>query len=429
MPKIVKQLTNLQVQNAKPREKVYYLADGNGLRIAVKPSGVKTWLFNYTKPYTKKRTDLTIGTYPQTSISDARAKAAEYRRYLSENTDPQTAIKEKELNQTKEQLNTFALVSAEWLAYRAKLGKEQLNYSEKTRIDTERRVKSAVELIGDIPFAKITLKHGLEILEPYRMSGMTTELRKRYLVLKAIAEYAEKFGYWQKNEWRYLGDDLPTPNKNKHFAAINYRDLPELLLSLRKSRSHYGVLLAILWGLLNATRAGETVSARFENIVRNDHLLPDRLIWEITVRKGGKGERLHLVPLSKQAETLFTIIRRHSGKGWLFPSITAGKDQPINSQTPNDVIKNLEKGKYKGIMTNHGIRSLFSSYLNDNRLELGLDAEIIEVCLSHLNSDDIRNAYNRAEYLPYRLKAFQAWADYVEQCANGLFAEIIPDKN
>ena len=34
-----------------------------------------------------------------------------------------------------------------------------------------------------------------------------------------------------------------------------------------------------------------------------------------------------------------------------------------------------------------------------------------------------------AEYLPYRLKTFQEWANYVEKCANGLFKEIIADKS
>ncbi|MEH8069800.1 integrase, partial [Gallibacterium anatis] len=99
----------------------------------------------------------------------------------------------------------------------------------------------------------------------------------------------------------------------------------------------------------------------------------------------------------------------------------------LNAQTPNDVIKTMAGGKFKGVMTNHGIRTVFSSYCNDNRLELGLDKDVIEICLSHLDSDKVRNAYNRAEYLPYRLKTFQAWADYVEECARGLFDELRSD--
>ena len=202
------------------------------------------------------------------------------------------------------------------------------------------------------------------------------------------------------------------------------------MISLARANISQTVRLAILWGLLNATRASETVSAKYSDIIEHEHL-PNGKVWQVEISKGGKGERLHLVPLSKQAETLLLYIKQHANKEYLFPSTLskARNEKHINSQTPNEVIKTMDGGKYKGTMTNHGIRSLFSSYCNDNRLELGLDKEVIEICLSHLNSDEIRNAYNRAEYLPYRLKTFQEWANYVEKCANGLFKEIIADKS
>ena len=63
MAKIIKQLTIAQVNNAKAAEKIYYLFDGEGLKLVVKPNGVKTWVFNYKRPYTLKRTEKTIGTY------------------------------------------------------------------------------------------------------------------------------------------------------------------------------------------------------------------------------------------------------------------------------------------------------------------------------------------------------------------------------
>ena len=57
MAKIIKQLTIAQVNNAKAAEKIYYLFDGEGLKLVVKPNGVKTWVFNYKRPYTLKRTE------------------------------------------------------------------------------------------------------------------------------------------------------------------------------------------------------------------------------------------------------------------------------------------------------------------------------------------------------------------------------------
>lgn len=57
MAKIIKQLTIAQVNNAKAGEKIYYLFDGEGLKLVIKPNGVKTWVFNYKRPYTLKRTE------------------------------------------------------------------------------------------------------------------------------------------------------------------------------------------------------------------------------------------------------------------------------------------------------------------------------------------------------------------------------------
>ncbi|WP_148127866.1 integrase arm-type DNA-binding domain-containing protein, partial [Haemophilus quentini] len=44
---ITKPLTNTEVERAKPQNKEYNLMDGQGLFLRVKPTGAKTWLFNY----------------------------------------------------------------------------------------------------------------------------------------------------------------------------------------------------------------------------------------------------------------------------------------------------------------------------------------------------------------------------------------------
>ncbi|MGF1743394.1 integrase arm-type DNA-binding domain-containing protein [Vibrio minamisatsumaniensis] len=74
MAKQVKPLTETQIKNAKPKGKEYILSDGNGLRLRVKTNGTKTWLLNYTHPVLAKRINLTLGTYPNTSLKIARER-------------------------------------------------------------------------------------------------------------------------------------------------------------------------------------------------------------------------------------------------------------------------------------------------------------------------------------------------------------------
>jgi hypothetical protein len=72
MARITKPLTNTEVKQAKPREKVYTLSDGGGLQLRIKPNGSKLWLLDYKRPYTKKRTSLSFGSYPELSLAEAR---------------------------------------------------------------------------------------------------------------------------------------------------------------------------------------------------------------------------------------------------------------------------------------------------------------------------------------------------------------------
>ena len=50
--------------------------------------------------------------------------------------------------------------------------------------------------------------------------------------------------------------------------------------------------------------------------------------------------------------------------------------------------------------------------------------DVIERQLAHQERNEVRGAYNRAEYLPERTKMMQAWADYLEVIASG--AKVIP---
>mgnify|MGYP003344112503 CR=1 FL=1 len=56
-------LTDAALRNAKPREKLYGLADGKGLYLFVTPAGGKSWRLKYR--YNGKQKDLTLGKYPR----------------------------------------------------------------------------------------------------------------------------------------------------------------------------------------------------------------------------------------------------------------------------------------------------------------------------------------------------------------------------
>jgi hypothetical protein len=68
MAKITKPLTNTEVSQAKTKDKEYNLSDGGGLGLRIKTNGTKIWLFNYFHPHSKKRSNISFGTYPSVSL-------------------------------------------------------------------------------------------------------------------------------------------------------------------------------------------------------------------------------------------------------------------------------------------------------------------------------------------------------------------------
>lgn len=80
MPKIVIPLTDTKIKTIKTDSaKVQKLADGNGLFLIITKTGDKSWRFDYSRPYTKKRNSLSFGSYPTVSLADARIRREEAR--------------------------------------------------------------------------------------------------------------------------------------------------------------------------------------------------------------------------------------------------------------------------------------------------------------------------------------------------------------
>lgn len=74
------------------------------------------------------------------------------------------------------------------------------------------------------------------------------------------------------------------------------------------------------------------------------------------------------------------------------------------------------------VQTGHGFRSMASTLLN----EQGYNFDAIEVQLAHKETNKVRAAYNKAQYLPERKAMMQAWSDYLFALKQG--AEVIAFK-
>ncbi|WP_352575132.1 tyrosine-type recombinase/integrase [Mesorhizobium australicum] len=106
-------LSDFACKNAKPKDKPYRLADGDGLYLLVRNNGSKLWQLRYR--YLEKENILSFGKYPLVSLLDARGKRDDAKRLLIAGINPSTKRKEEKTAAITEARTTFALVAEEYV--------------------------------------------------------------------------------------------------------------------------------------------------------------------------------------------------------------------------------------------------------------------------------------------------------------------------
>lgn len=93
----------------------------------------------------------------------------------------------------------------------------------------------------------------------------------------------------------------------------------------------------------------------------------------------------------------------------LFPGVRSGS-RPISDNTLNAALRRMGYGKEEA--TAHGFRATASTLLN----ECGKwHPDAIERQLAHIENNDVRRAYARAEHWEERVNMMQWWADYLDE--------------
>jgi hypothetical protein len=106
-------LTVFAVSKAAPKEKPYKLSDGNGLHLLVQPNGTKLWRLRYRFAGVEKM--LALGSFPDTSLADARARRDDARRLLASGTDPSAKRKLDLMAAKTAAQNTFGALATDYL--------------------------------------------------------------------------------------------------------------------------------------------------------------------------------------------------------------------------------------------------------------------------------------------------------------------------
>lgn len=398
MPRVTKPLTDTQIKQAKPKSSEYSLSDGNGLALRIKPSGTKSWLFNYYMPFTKKRTNISLGIYPDVSLTKARKDRQHYRTLLAEKIDPADYRKEQEASSTKAHTNTFEVVYRQWLTTKQDKSASYLH-----------RLTKALELhinpaLGNTPVHKINAPETIKVLQPIAERQALETVRKLSRWVNEVMTFAVNTGLVHANPLAGISKAFKAP-KVENRPTIKPEELPDFLRTLDSAQITLTTRCLIHWLLHTMVRPGEGAGARWEEINFETKQ------WVIPAERM-KQRRDHFVPLTDQTLAILDTMRPISGhRDYIFPSTYKPKES-INKSSANMALKRMG---YKGKLVAHGLRSLASTALNEQEFS----HDVIEAALAHTDKNSIRAVYNRAEYLEQRRVMMQWWSNQVEAAATG----------
>lgn len=389
-------LTDTEIRGLKPREKPYKRTDGRGLYVIVNPSGSLWWRFKYH--YVGREKLLSLGTYPDTSLKLAREKRDQARQLLAKDIDPSAKRQAEKTART----NTMSAIAEEWFRAGCPGGKNRR--LKATTIDQlrQRFDKYLKPRLGASPIAIITVQNLRSVLLKIQDSG-TLETAHR---VRALAERIFRFAISTGRADRNIAGDLRgtlAAVATSHFAAITE---PEKIGALLRAINGYQGQPSVMYALRLApyvfVRPGELRGAQWSEIDLNT------ATWVIPEARMKMG-RPHTVPLSKQVLSILKDLQEITGEGdLLFPGLRS-RSRPISDNSLNAALRRL--GYAKTEMTAHGFRTMASTRLH----ELGFDTGDIELQLAHIDRNQIRAAYNRAQRLTERRKMMQRWADYLDR--------------
>lgn len=393
-------LTDAAIKNAKPREdgKHLKLTDGQGLSLWVMPTGAKYWRLKYR--INGKEKLLALGVYPEVSLKEARLKRDDARKQIADGDDPAAVRKMDKVIKLAAAANTFEAIALEW---------HERESHEWSAAHSE-RVLSAMKshifpYIGDRPINDIRPLELLEVLRKVESAGnidTTKRLRQR---CSAVFRLAILTGRCDSDPAAPLTDALKSQQATPRKALMR-EDIPAFLEALEKYDGSVQTKLMMKLMLLTFTRVGEMAMARWEEI---DF---DKALWTIPPEhrklpeKSKKTAPSHLVPLSTKAlDVLRQLHAISGGREHIFPN----RNSPRRHMSPETLRRALHSMGFRGKADVHGFRSTASTILNEE----GFNPDAIERQLSHIETNKVRAAYNRAEYLEERKNMMQWWSNYL----------------
>lgn len=394
-------LSETKLKSLKPKDKVYKVADRDGLYITVAKSGLITFRFDYK--INDRRETLTIGKYGIISLAEAREKLMSAKKLIAQGISP-AAEKQRLKEQTKS--NSFGDWLERWL--------KDVNYKDSTRAVVEGIIKRDVaptynkKMLNEI--TPDVLRNHCEKVKNRGAAASAVRVRD---IVGSVFTYAKARGAKCENPADYVAPStiaVFTPRER----SLSKREVGIFFNTLKNAQTSHSLKVALKLLMLTMVRKSNLINAKWEEIdfVNAEWTIPAE---KMKASRQGAG-RPHIVYLSIQALDLFMQLHvLASGSEYVLPSFGQSKYSTVSLSSLNRAAAHtVELAQRNGLPIEkfvlHDMRRTASTHLH----EAGYHSDWIEKALSH-EQKGVRAVYNKAEYAEQRRTLLQDWADMVDQ--------------
>lgn len=392
-----KLLTEVKCKAAKASDRVYYLNDGSGLRLRVRPDGSRYWLLRFF--IQGKENTQSLGPYPLISLQIARAKAAEAKQIVREGLNPSVEARVKKAARVVESKSTFGVIAQEWLDHNS------TNWSAHHLERNEGLLRRfLLPDLSRLPIDSIEEHYLFAILKTAYDRGTKESARRARAVAAQVFSYARATHKGRRNPARDMADN-PYFKKPpvKHFKAIPQGEVASLMVILKLTGKDQKLsaetVAALKLSLYTGLRDNSVRGAKWAEI---DFTTPT---WTIPAERM-KSKRAHAIPLPQQAVDVLKgleLLTFRGGESFLFPGKTK-----TGYMAENTLRQALHRLGFE--VTHHGIRSLITDVLNEN----GFRPDPIERQLDHQEKNQVRRAYLHSDFMDERRVMMQWFADWCD---------------
>ena len=317
-------LTDTKLRSLKPQNKVFRLADANGLCIEVRTTGAKIWRYRYR--FGDKANMLTIGEYPLVSLAEARAERDRARALVKKGVDPSLVAKVERAAKQEEAGNTFGSLAEELMLQRAK------TLSPGSVVRERRMLERDLGGIAELPIRSITAPMLLKALRKIEARGAVETAHRTRAAAGLVFRYAIATGRAENNPALSLVGAL-SPVKTTHFSSLTEpEEVAKLLIAIYGYQGSPIVSAALKLSALLFVRPGELRAARWSDI---DLQAAE---WRYTT---SKTHTAHIVPLARQAIEVLEEVRPYSRRSeYVLPGVRS-ISKSISENTINAALRNL----------------------------------------------------------------------------------------